>query len=83
MTDAEFTARLDRIDARLDRLVAAMEARDEYLEKLDAQVGRLVTAEGRHTELLVRGFSWRDKQVAELLSRVGALEERLPPAGEV
>lgn len=85
MTDADLTARLDRIDARLARMVDALDTQSKLLLALDARMeagfAALNGRVGRLSESLTRGFTWRDEQVRELLARVEALEERLPPEG--
>ena len=81
--DPDLAARFDRIDARLDRMVDVLDAQTKLILALDARMesgfaalnGRVI----RLSEALMRGFTWRDKQMQEILARLEALEERLPP----
>ena len=74
VSDADLTARLDRI-------VDALEAQTKLLLALDARVeagfAALNGRVSRLSEMLSRGFTWRDEQMQEILARLEALEERL------
>jgi hypothetical protein len=85
MTDADLTTRLDRIDGRLDRMVAVLDAQTKLILALDARMesgfAALNGRVGRLSETLMRGFTWRDEQMQEILARVEALEERIQSEG--
>ena len=74
MSDAELTTRLDRI-------VEALEAQTKLLLALDARVeagfAALNGRVSRLSEMLTRGFTWRDEQMQEILARLEQLEEKV------
>jgi hypothetical protein len=73
---ATIDERLERIDGRLERLTDAVEKQGVLLLAMDKNITLLTELAQRNSEMLIRGFTWRDEQFHELERRVAALEAR-------
>jgi len=73
--------RLEQTDARLLRMVDALETQAKALLALDAHMetgfAALNGRVSRLSEMLTRGFTWRDEQMQEILARLEQLEEKV------
>ena len=74
MSDAELTTLLDRMAEALEAQTKLLLALDAHMEDgfatLNGRVSRL-------SEMLTRGFTWRDEQMQEILARLEQLEEKV------